>query len=239
MSSKPANPDRIGAVIVAAGESRRMNGVDKIFYPLNGKPLIRYCLSVVNRHPQVSEIVLVVSARNVAQTEALVSANAFHKVTAVCAGGARRQDSALIGIERLADCGLIVIHDGARPFVDEALLSRGIAEAMQYNAACAAVPVKDTIKSADCHNFVEQTLPRQSLWAAQTPQAFKRTLLAEAHRKTHSDVTDDASMVEALGCPVRLFMGSYNNIKVTTPEDLTLAQAIIDADAIPNIERAI
>lgn len=234
MSSEPANLDRIGAVIVAAGESRRMGGVDKIFYLLNGKPLIRYCLSVMNRHPQVSEIALVVSAHSAAQAEALVSANGFHKVSAVCAGGMRRQDSALIGIERLADCGLIIVHDGARPFVDEALVSRGIAEALRHSAACAAVPVKDTIKSADCDNFVAQTLPRQRLWAAQTPQAFKRALLAEAHRKTHSDVTDDASMVEALGYPVRLFMGSYSNIKVTTPEDLTLAQAIIDAGAIPN-----
>lgn len=231
MNSDSANPVRVGAVVVAAGESRRMGGIDKIFYPLGGKPLIWHSLAAFDRHPQVDEIALVVSCSGVDQAEALVAASEFACVRAICAGGGQRQDSARIGIERLGDCDLVIVHDGARPFVSEALVSRGIAEAMKSGAACAAVPVKDTTKLADCRDFVARTIPRERLWAAQTPQVFKRTLLAEAHRRALADATDDASMVEAIGYPVRLYMGSYYNIKITTPEDLTLAEAIIGAGA--------
>lgn len=231
MNSDSAKSIRVGAVVVAAGESRRMGGIDKIFYPLDGKPLIWHSLAALDNHPQVDEIALVVSDSNIEQAEALVAASEFGCVRAICAGGARRQDSARIGVERLGDCDLIIIHDGARPFVSEALISRGIAEAVESGAACAAVPVKDTTKLADCRDFVKRTIPRERLWAAQTPQAFKRTLLAEAHRRALADATDDASMVETIGYPVRLYMGSYYNIKITTPEDLTLAEAIIGAGA--------
>ena len=229
MNFDSANPVRVGAVIVAAGESRRMGGINKIFYPLAGKPLIWHSLAALNSHPQVDAIVLVVSESGVERANALVEASEFACVRAVCAGGARRQDSARIGVERLGDCDIVIVHDGARPFVGEALISKGIAAAMQSGAACAAVPVKDTTKLADCNDFVARTIPRQRLWAAQTPQVFKRALLAEAHRRALADATDDASMVEAIGYPVRLYMGSYYNIKITTPEDLTLAEAIIGA----------
>ena len=229
MNSDSANPVRVGAVVLAAGESRRMGGIDKIFYPLAGKPLIWHSLAALDSHPQVNEIVLVISESGVERAEALVAASEFACVRAVCAGGSRRQDSARIGVERLGDCDIVIVHDGARPFVSDALISEGIAAAMESGAACAAVPVKDTTKLADCNGFVKRTIPRQRLWAAQTPQVFKRALLAEAHRRALEDVTDDASMVEALGYPVRLYMGSYYNIKITTPEDLTLAEAIIGA----------
>lgn len=224
----------VGAVIVAAGESRRMGDIDKIFHPLGGKPLIWYSLSVMNSHPRVSQIALVVSERSVKRAEELVEASAFSNVTHICAGGNCRQDSVSIGINALPESDLIIVHDGARPFLNASLLDSGIDEAVQNGSACAAVPVKDTIKSADDSNFVTQTLQRNRLWSVQTPQVFRRKLLAEAHRKVRTDVTDDASMVEAMGYAVRLFMGSYYNIKITTPEDLILAQAILSTGTPEN-----
>ena len=142
----------------------------------------------------------------------------------VCKGGERRQDSVLRGLERLGSCDLVVIHDGARPFITPELLDRGIAAALEEGAAIAAVPVKDTIKQSDDCDVVERTLPRDRLWAVQTPQIFDASVIREAHEKVKETVTDDSSMVEAIGHPVKVFQGSYFNIKVTTPEDLTIAR---------------
>jgi 2-C-methyl-D-erythritol 4-phosphate cytidylyltransferase len=126
---------------------------------------------------------------------------------------------------------LIIVHDGARPFITTELLDKGIAAALENGAAIAAVPVKDTIKQSDDSNVIERTLPRDRLWAVQTPQVFNAALLKEAHEKVHETVTDDSSMIEAIGHPVKVFPGSYYNIKVTTPEDLTIARAIISENA--------
>ena len=219
---------RVGAVVVAAGESRRMKGVDKIFFPLDGKPIVWHCISVLRSHPLVREIVLVTSQASVAQAEALIAEQSAGDSVSVCAGGERRQDSVLKGLERLGDCDLVIVHDGARPFITSDLLDNGIAAAQSSGAAVAAAPVKDTIKRSDDGATVTRTLERDSLWAAQTPQIFKTSLLKEAHRRVSIGVTDDASMIEAMGCPVSLFPGSYYNIKVTTPEDLIFAQAIIN-----------
>ena len=204
-----------------------MQGVDKIFYPLDGKPLIAYSLSVLNAHPRVGEVALVVGEHSIARAKSLVSEYGYRKVRHVRKGGVRRQDSVRHGIDALGTCDLVVVHDGARPFLDAAMLNAGIAAAADYGAAIAAVPVKDTVKYADAATTVTQTVPREGLWAVQTPQVFRYDLLARAHHEVHTDVTDDASMVEAIGHSVRLYMGSYYNIKVTTPEDLTLAQAIL------------
>ena len=225
-----AQPDapRVGTVVLAAGESRRMRGIDKIFFPLDGKPMVWRCISVFRSHPLVSEIVLVTSKGSVAQAEALVAEQSAEDSVSVCAGGERRQDSVMEGLERLRDCDLVIVHDGARPFITPELLDKGIAAARDGGAAVAAVPVKDTIKRSDDGATVTRTLERDTLWAAQTPQIFKTSLLKEAHRRVSSGVTDDASMVEAIGHPVSLFPGSYYNIKVTTPEDLIFAQAIMN-----------
>ena len=148
-------------------------------------------------------------------------------MSGICAGGERRQDSVRRGLERLGDCELVVVHDGARPFIGAEMLDRGISVAQDCGTAIAAVPVKDTIKQSDDRGLVTQTIPRDGLWTVQTPQIFDASLLREAHQRVHDMVTDDASMVEAIGHPVKLFFGSYYNIKVTTPEDLTIARAII------------
>ena len=231
----PPDVTNVGAVVVAAGESRRMKGIDKIFHPLNGKPLVWHSVSVLQAHPRVKHIVLVISKVNIGHAEALVAERNAAAIVSVCEGGRRRQDSVLLGLERLGDCGLVIVHDGARPFISAELLDKGISIAEESGAAIAAVPVKDTIKKSgkqsDQGDIVTRTVPRDRLWAAQTPQIFRTSLLREAHRRVSDAVTDDASMVEAIGHPIRLFFGSYYNIKVTTPEDLTFAQAIFNLNA--------
>jgi 2-C-methyl-D-erythritol 4-phosphate cytidylyltransferase len=133
------------------------------------------------------------------------------------------------GLEALSPCSWVVVHDGARPCFDHALLRRGLDAARHTGAAVAGVPVKDTIKVISPDNMVSETPPRDTLWAAQTPQIFRYDLLLEAHRNCHQDVTDDAAMVELLGHPVQMFLGSYENLKVTTPEDLTIMEALLRA----------
>ena len=217
----------VGAIVVAAGESRRMGDIDKIFAPIGDQPMIWHALQTLQNAREVRDIVLVLSAHNLERGRSLVAASGFDKVRDVCAGGERRQDSVRRGLDRLSGSEWIIVHDGARPFVSGEMIATGLAEARSTGAAAAAVPVKDTIKSADERGFVEETLPRDTLWAAQTPQVFRRQLLAEAHSHVSEDATDDAAMVERVGGKVRLFQGSYDNIKVTTPEDLAVAEAIL------------
>lgn len=223
---------RLGAIVVAAGQSSRMRGVDKIFYPLGGMPLVWHSLSILLSHPSISRTVLVTSEENVRQAEEMIASHAPGGEVSVCKGGERRQDSVLRGLERLGACDLVVIHDGARPFITTELLDRGIAAAREKGAAIAAVPVKDTIKQSDDSGVVERTLPRDRLWSVQTPQIFDASVLRNAHEKVHETVTDDSSMVEAMGHPVKMFQGSYFNVKVTTPEDLTIARAIIGENPV-------
>ena len=206
-----------------------MAGVDKIFLPIMGQPLLSYSLKVFNDIPEISEIVLVLSSHNLENGRRLVEANGWNKVKDVCTGGDRRQDSVRAGLEKLPDLEWIVVHDGARPFIDSGLITTGLAQAEDTGAAIAAVPVKDTIKDVGADQVVARTIPRNSLWTVQTPQVFRRQLLAEAHRQVADEATDDASMVEKIGGKVRIFSGSYHNIKVTTPEDITLAEAILTA----------
>lgn len=219
----------VGAIIVAAGSSRRMGGRDKLFLPLLGRPLLSYTIQAFQASPQVDTIVLVLAQHNLAQGRRLVQECGFHKVRAICTGGQRRQDSVRRGLERLADVHWVLVHDGARPCVDAGLIDRALRQVTETGAATAAVPVKDTIKLAGADMLVDRTLPRDQLWAVQTPQVFLRSLLAEAHQRVAEDVTDDAAMVERIGGKVRLFMGSYENIKVTTPEDVAIAEALLRA----------
>ncbi|MCY3543970.1 MAG: 2-C-methyl-D-erythritol 4-phosphate cytidylyltransferase [Chloroflexi bacterium] len=242
MSSESDGGAHIGAVVLAAGDSNRMQGIDKIFYPLGGAPLVWHSIATFLAHPMIEDIVLVTSASNMGRAVEVIAENGAGGVVKVCEGGERRQDSVNRGLRLLDDCEYIVVHDGARPFVSEDMIDRGIAESKECGAAIAAVPVKDTIKMSnkipDGEHTVAQTLPRDRLWAVQTPQIFRATLLAEAHRRVSHMVTDDASMIEAIGNPVRLFHGSYYNIKVTTPEDLLFANAIV-AGGLSNIDRTV
>ena len=221
------SPPEVGAIIVAAGTSRRMGGVDKIFARLLGQPLIYYSLKAFQDAPEVTKVVLVLSSDNVDLGRDLVDEFQWHKVNHVCTGGPRRQDSVRLGLEKLPESEWIVVHDGGRPLIETTLISRGLEEARDTGSAVAAVPVVDTIKLADSQLIVQRTLERDGLWATQTPQVFQRQILAEAHQRVSEEATDDAAMVERTGNRVRLFMGSYNNIKVTTPGDLRMAEAIL------------
>jgi len=220
-----------GAIIVAAGGSSRMGGADKLFADLGGRPLLARALARFQESPLVERIVLVLSAANLERGRTLAAEFGIDKLSALCEGGPRRQDSVRLGLEALGPCEWVLVHDGARPLVTTALIERGLAAARETGAAVAAVPIADTVKVAAPDGTVEQTLDREGLWAAQTPQVFRYDLLLRAHREVTAEVTDDAAMLEALGLPVKLYEGSAANIKVTTPEDLRLAEALLQASA--------
>ena len=200
-----------------------MGGVDKMFALLGGKPLLARVVDVFQSCDLIAQIVVVVNKQSLEKCRQLVAEQAWSKVAEVCPGGERRQDSVAAGLSRLEGCHWVVIHDGARPLVTEDLIRRGLAEAQETGAAAAAVPVTDTIKVAGDDRIVHQTPPRQNLWAVQTPQVFRLDIITEAYSRIEDDVTDDASLVEQSGYKVKLYMGSYDNIKVTTPSDLALA----------------
>lgn len=219
-------PATVGAVIVAAGESRRMGGIDKLFAPLEGRPLLAHALLPFERSPQVERIALVVSAQNQERARALVQGLGLRKVTAICLGGPRRQDSVRLGLEALGPCQWVLVHDGARPLMPQELITAGLEAARETGAAVPVVPLVDTVKEVE-GGLVVRTLDRSRLAAVQTPQVFRYDLLQEAHRRFGVEVTDDAAMLEALGHPVRTFPGSPRNLKVTTSLDLALARALL------------
>ena len=204
-----------------------MGEVDKIFAAVAGKPVLWHVLQIFQGCGVVDQAVVVLNEASVERGLRLVEEGGFSKVVAVCAGGQRRQDSVAEGLKRLDGCSWVVIHDGARPCLTVELVERGLEEARQTGAAIAAVPLKETVKVVDFEGVVASTPRRESLWAAQTPQVFRFDLITEAYRMVNGEVTDDASLVEALGHKVKVYMGSYDNIKVTTPEDLALAETIL------------
>jgi 2-C-methyl-D-erythritol 4-phosphate cytidylyltransferase len=218
---------KTGTIIVAAGRGQRMGGVDKVFAPLSGKPMLAWAVDAFQQCSLIGQIVIVLSESNLEQGKKLVAENKWTKVTDVCPGGVRRQDSVLAGLSRLKDCHWVVIHDGVRPLVTEDLIKKGLEEAKESGAAVAALPVTDTIKVAGDDGFVQGTPPRRNLWLAQTPQVFRSDIITRAYRQVEGEVTDDATLVERLGYRVKLYMGSYDNIKITTKNDLALAEILL------------
>lgn len=215
--------------MAAAGQSSRMGGLDKIFTTVLGQPLLSYSLAQLETFPPVTRVAVVLDEGSVEQGEELVRRHECRKVVKVCPGGARRQDSVRLGLEALGPCDFVVVHDGARPCLDHCMLTRGLEAAREWGAAVAGVPVKDTIKVASPQGLVQDTPARDTLWAAQTPQVFRYSLIWKAHQRCQGEFTDDASMLESLGKPVKMFFGSYQNLKVTTPEDLAVAEAFLAA----------
>ncbi|GAB6085533.1 2-C-methyl-D-erythritol 4-phosphate cytidylyltransferase [Alkaliphilus crotonatoxidans] len=219
------------AIIVAAGKGTRMGAnINKQYIQLLGKPLLAHTLSVFERSPLVEEIILVVGKDEIPYCQIhIVEGYRFKKVSRIVEGGKERRESVykgLLAAESFPE--LVVVHDGARPFLTEAMLQEVLREAKEVGAAILAVPVKDTIKVVDEKQLVVSTPFRESLWAVQTPQAFRYSLLKDAHCQGQlPGITDDAMLVEALGHPVKVVMGSYSNLKITTPEDLLLAEEII------------
>ncbi len=224
--------NRLGVIVVAAGRSSRMGGVDKQLLRLGGIPVILHSLRAFESFSSTSSIVLVMSEDNFAAGINVVEESGLSKIVDVVVGGERRQDSVKIGLDVLASNvneipEFVAVHDGARPFVDHELIERGMSTARAIGAGIAAVPVKDTIKVAP-HKIITDTLDRSELWAIQTPQIFRYDVLNTAHDVVRDDVTDDASMVESSGGIVATFSGSDENIKITTPEDLHLASLILE-----------
>lgn len=218
---------RVAAIIAAAGASQRMLGTDKLFAPVAGRPLLGWTLGAFQVCRAIHEIILVVHKASLARGRELVANGEWPKVAQVCTGGPRRQDSVARALERLSGGGWVVIHDGARPCVTPQLIERGLAEAQHTGASVAAVPVTDTIKMVSPEGLITGTPWRSTLWAAQTPQVFRLDIIRAAYAQAQEEATDDASLVERLGYPVRIFMGDYDNIKVTTPQDLAAAEWIL------------
>lgn len=221
--------DRAGAIVVAAGLGRRMGGVDKVFALVAGRPLLAWSVEAFERSSQVDVVVVVLGPHNVAQGRLLAEQRRWRKVSAICVGGDRRQDSVRLGLGQLPPCSWVLVHDGARPCLTGDIIARGVEAARATGAAVAAMPAKDTVKVVSPEGMVTATPDRKTLWAVQTPQVFRRDLLEEVHRRVRDDVTDDAAMAERLGYSVRVFEGSYSNIKVTTPEDLRVAEVLLTA----------
>ena len=226
--------ERIGAVILAAGSGKRMGAdMPKQYLPLCGKPVMVHCLEVFEKSP-VDEIVLVVTPGDEAYCKQdIVDAYHITKVKAIVPGGAERYDSVYQGLRHM-QCDYVLIHDSARAFVTEDIIKRSIAGAKEYDACVVGMPVKDTIKIADEEGWVDTTPRRDLVWGIQTPQSFCYTLIYEAYTRLQScdktGVTDDAMVVEKMmGKRVKLLEGSYENIKVTTPEDLLLGERIIQS----------
>lgn len=231
---KEKEKESICSVIVpAAGTARRMEGLDKVLVELDGVPILARTLTVLNQSPMVHEIIVVTRSDLMVELGQLCKKYDIDKATKIMVGGAQRSDSVLAGLREVReDADIIAIHDGARPFLSETVLETVLKEGRRTGAAVPAIPVTDTIKRGK-NGLVVKTLERADLWAVQTPQVFEASLIKTALEKVVSEkiqVTDDCSAVESLGMKVTLTKGAYENIKITTPLDLHLGEAILQGE---------
>ena len=225
------------AIVLAAGQGRRMHSpVQKQFLLLKGKPLLFYALDAFQRSG-IDQIILVTGKEEIEYCRnEIVIPYGLSKVQAIIAGGRERYHSVYEGLKAAEGCGEVLIHDGARPLVTETIIQHALDGAKKYGACAVGVPVKDTIKISDEEGFVAATPDRTRLWQIQTPQAFRYSWIRPAYDRLFSQescqkgVTDDAMVLESMTeHRVRLIMGSYSNMKVTTPEDMAVAAALLDA----------
>jgi 2-C-methyl-D-erythritol 4-phosphate cytidylyltransferase len=222
-------------VIPAAGQGKRMNaGKNKLFIELSNIPIIVYTLRVFENDPNCKGIVLSINPAEEEIFTELIERYQLNKIKKLIPGGEERQQSVYNGIQHIQESGIVLVHDGARPFIDLQVIRQLIEAASIHGGAIVAVPVKDTIKKA-ANQIVIETVERSSLWAVQTPQAFRVPVLVEAHKQAEKDRylgTDDASLLERIGKPVVIIEGNYDNIKITTREDLYFAEAILHKNSI-------
>jgi 2-C-methyl-D-erythritol 4-phosphate cytidylyltransferase len=218
-------------VILAAGQGKRMNaGKNKQFIELEQVPIIIHTLKVFQKHTMCSGIILVINDQEKEDFQKLLEKYDVTKIKAIVSGGSERQYSVHNGLHAVDKGELVLVHDGARPFISHKRIEDLVEKAYETGAATLAVPVKDTIKRVENGKVIE-TVERSTLWSVQTPQAFQLELILAAHQHANQENylgTDDASLIERIGKPVSIILGDYTNIKLTTPDDLLLAKAILD-----------
>lgn len=229
MNNNMINAD---VIILAAGSGKRMMAdKNKILLDLGDRPIIAHTIAKFYNHPRVRKIILAIREEDRVQIDSIIDTYGFEDIVRVI-GGAERQDSIYNCMGVLSDdTHILLIHDGARPFVDEDTITRSILETIECGATCVGVPSKDTVKIVDQEGLVIDTPDRSQVWCAQTPQCFRLDLIREAHIKARQEAflgTDDASLVERYGNKVKMIMGSYMNNKITTPEDIRQARYIFD-----------
>ncbi len=221
------------AIVLAAGKGTRMNaGMNKQFMLINDRPLLAQTLAAFQSCNAIDSIILVAGREELKTCkEQILDVYGFDKVDKLVSGGSERQQSVYNGILELEDdCNIVVIHDGARPILPEGIIERCIEGAKIYGAVSAGMPAKETIKILNEEGFVQYTPERGKVWVTQTPQAFKRDIIEKAHETANIkgiSGTDDAFLVECMGIKVKMLEGSYENIKITTPEDIIFAEAIM------------
>ena len=222
------------AVVLAAGRGSRMqSAVQKQYLHIGGRPVLYYSLKQFEDFDGVDEIILVTGENEIEYCrEEIVNTYNLKKVTGIIPGGKERYHSVYEGLCAAKECDYVFIHDGARPFLDRSILERVLEAVREYRACVVGMPVKDTIKIADENQFAAQTPDRSSLWMVQTPQVFEYNLIKDAYTRMMeagvAGVTDDAMVLERMsGMQVKLVEGSYQNIKITTPEDLLVAEAFL------------
>ena len=228
---------KVCAVIVAAGKGSRMGAdINKQFLNIKDKPILYYTLKAFDCCSLIDDIILVTTKREMGYCKnEIVDRYKIKKVSNIVEGGLERQNSVYNGLRACSDCEIVLIHDGARPFIENRFIEEGISFAKEFGASTCGVEPKDTIKVKDKHGFSASTLNRTSLFSVQTPQCFKYNLIVDSHEKAFKDnlkVTDDTSIAEYYGHRVYLYEGSYNNIKITTPEDLAIGEKILENLAI-------
>jgi len=223
----------VNAVVVAAGKGERMGlALPKPFLPVANVPLFIHTLRSLARSPLIRKIILVIAAEKEPLCRELLEQ---HRPIAVpleiTHGGAERQDSVRLGLSALeSDCDIVMIHDAARPFITPELIEQSVVAAAEYGGALVAIPARDTIKRVNEELMVVATVPRQDLWLAQTPQTFRAETIRAAHSRAYAlgvTATDDAALLEWAGKEVKIVPGDIQNFKITTPEDLQMAEALL------------
>ena len=225
---------RCTAIVLAAGQGKRMHSkIQKQFLEIGGKPILYYSMECFQKSPLIQDIILVTGEDMISYClSEIVEKYGFTKVCKVTAGGKERYDSVYAGLLCCQDTDYVYIHDGARPFVTEEMIQRGYEAVKRTNACIMGMPSKDTVKLADPSGYIKETPDRKIVWNIQTPQIFSYDLIRGAYesirKKDMSNVTDDAMVVEQeTGTKILLVEGSYQNIKITTPEDLAVAEAFL------------
>jgi 2-C-methyl-D-erythritol 4-phosphate cytidylyltransferase len=225
---------KVTAVIPAAGAGKRMN-TKKQFLEISGRPLLSITVSVLEECQSIDDIIVVAARDDIEAVKEMLKD--LRKVRDIVEGGPERQDSVYNGLKDISkesDDDLVVIHDGARPLVTKEIISKAVTEAKVSKAVVVGVPAKDTIKTVTPDNMTLETLDRGSLWLVQTPQVFQLSVIKQAYeraQKINYRATDDSKLVERMGIPVKMIMGSYDNIKITTIEDVAIAESILNRRA--------